>query len=191
MPRGKKSTPADASTPSARDRLIRSAIETIADLGWRGATTRAIAQRAGVNLALVNYHFGSKRDLLMAAFTSTLELIADMMSPDALVADPAAILGAATAMLENAPNDPHMRVVFEATLQAPSDSEIRDVTGRFLAAYREQLARALAGGHAPSARHRGRATAIAALMDGLFLHMLIDPSVSPRAAIESVQRLVE
>jgi AcrR family transcriptional regulator len=32
--------------------------------GYRGTTMRAITDRAGVNLAAVNYHFGSKRSLL-------------------------------------------------------------------------------------------------------------------------------
>jgi AcrR family transcriptional regulator len=51
--------------PSAgtRERLLAAAGELFAERGFRGATMRAIAGRAGTNLAAANYHFGSKREL--------------------------------------------------------------------------------------------------------------------------------
>ncbi len=50
-----------------RQRLIDGAIETIRAHGLAGATARSIATTAGVNQALVFYHFGTVHDLLQAA----------------------------------------------------------------------------------------------------------------------------
>jgi len=49
--------------PETRDRLIDAAAPVFAERGYRGATMREIADRAGANLAAAHYHFGSKRDL--------------------------------------------------------------------------------------------------------------------------------
>ncbi|HEY7946769.1 MAG TPA: TetR/AcrR family transcriptional regulator [Acidimicrobiales bacterium] len=47
--------------------LIEAAIETLKDVGYTGASARAIAERAGSNQGLVFYHFGSVANLLLAA----------------------------------------------------------------------------------------------------------------------------
>ena len=44
-------------------RLLESAGEEFAVKGFEGATVRAICDRAGTNLAAVNYHFGDKEQL--------------------------------------------------------------------------------------------------------------------------------
>ena len=50
-----------------RQRLIDGTIETIRQHGIAGTSARSIAATAGVNQALVFYHFGSVHDLLKAA----------------------------------------------------------------------------------------------------------------------------
>lgn len=59
-----------------RARLLFAAIEQIEALGLGNATVRAIAAAAGMNVASVNYHFGSKANLVSAALDLS---IANMM----------------------------------------------------------------------------------------------------------------
>ena len=53
------------SPDQTRQRLLAAASELFAAQGYHGTTVREIAQRAGVNLAAGNYHFGSKRELYL------------------------------------------------------------------------------------------------------------------------------
>ncbi|HEV8612411.1 MAG TPA: helix-turn-helix domain-containing protein [Gemmatimonadales bacterium] len=50
-----------------RDKILHAATELYAETGFRGTTTRQIAQRAGVNEVTVFRHFGSKTALLSEA----------------------------------------------------------------------------------------------------------------------------
>ena len=46
-----------------RRHLLEAAGEVFADVGFRNATVRQICQRAGANVAAINYHFGDKETL--------------------------------------------------------------------------------------------------------------------------------
>lgn len=54
----------------ARDRILAAAVDLFAERSFDGATTRAIAERAGVTQPLLNYHFSSKDELWRAAVDS-------------------------------------------------------------------------------------------------------------------------
>jgi AcrR family transcriptional regulator len=47
--------------------LVEAAITTLKEVGYAGASARAIAERAGSNQGLIFYHFGSVANLLLAA----------------------------------------------------------------------------------------------------------------------------
>lgn len=51
---------------STRDKILESAIKLFAEKGFSGTTTREIAEKAGVNEALIFRYFSTKRDLYSA-----------------------------------------------------------------------------------------------------------------------------
>ncbi|MCA9286415.1 MAG: CerR family C-terminal domain-containing protein [Phycisphaerales bacterium] len=57
---------AGSSSAQTRERLIEAAGQVFAERGFRQATIRQICNRAGANIAAVNYHFGGKRHLYAA-----------------------------------------------------------------------------------------------------------------------------
>ena len=60
---------------ATRDLLVKSATIIFARDGFHAASTRAIADNAGVNQALIKYHFGSKHGLYIAVFENIANFI--------------------------------------------------------------------------------------------------------------------
>jgi AcrR family transcriptional regulator len=58
-----------------RRRIIEAAADAFSELGFRGASTREIAARAGTNQGLITYHFRSKDELWKAAADQILSLL--------------------------------------------------------------------------------------------------------------------
>jgi len=57
---------------STREALVSAANDLFAERGFDGATVEAIATRAGVNKAMVSYHFAGKRGLYASIFERDL-----------------------------------------------------------------------------------------------------------------------
>lgn len=55
-------------TESAKQKLLEATCRVIAERGLEGLTTKDVASAADVSKALLHYHFGSRRELLIAAF---------------------------------------------------------------------------------------------------------------------------
>jgi len=62
---------------STRERILDAAESVFATMGYDGAGLRRIAEGAGVPVALVNYHFGSKEGLYRAIFEKRVPRIYD------------------------------------------------------------------------------------------------------------------
>ena len=60
-------------TPTTRDRILDAALKTFARDGLQGATTRNIAQEAGVNEVTLFRHFQNKEGLLAAVMTRVVQ----------------------------------------------------------------------------------------------------------------------
>ncbi len=69
--------------------IVEAALATLRSHGYAGASARAIAREGGFNQALIFYHFGSVRNLLLAAL--------DLVSERRTSAHAAAFQGATTA----------------------------------------------------------------------------------------------
>ena len=73
-----KGTTDRATRPSAdptRDRILAAAVELFSERSFDGATTRQIAERAGVTQPLLNYHHRSKEELWRAAVDFLFDLL--------------------------------------------------------------------------------------------------------------------
>jgi len=66
------------SAAGTREALLAAGTELFAEHGFDGASVSAIAQKAGVNKAMISYYFGGKRDLYAAILVATFEeIVAD------------------------------------------------------------------------------------------------------------------
>lgn len=74
-----------------REALLKATVKVFSEAGARGATTRRIAQEAGVNEVTLFRHFKSKDELLGSALKALADLVADRKLPD-IPADPVAEL---------------------------------------------------------------------------------------------------
>jgi TetR/AcrR family transcriptional regulator, regulator of cefoperazone and chloramphenicol sensitivity len=76
-----------------RRRILETALEMFATHGYEGASTRLLAERAGVNLPAIQYYFGSKEGLYRAIISDIISHTEAHMAPlslkmRAMLADP-------------------------------------------------------------------------------------------------------
>lgn len=171
----------EASTSEATRRaLVAAAVDEVARCGWRGATSRRITRRAGVNLALITYHFGSKSELLHAALRSVVAEGSDMLRR--VIAAGEADVALLVELAESEEAGQVARFLLAATREAVDDPELKATMGDVLVEMRTSIAAALGlPGDDP------RVPLVAAAVDGLMMHRLIDPEVDVRAAIATLR----
>ncbi len=172
-----------------QDRLLAAARDVVAERGWSAATSRAIADRAGVNLALINYHFQSKSRLLIAALDRAMSDLQEQ--PQAPATDSWTTLRDVAVDFVSANRDsPHFRMLFEATLHGRRDPDVAAVVRVHLTAFRglaEAAVRAAIDAETLPAAVDASAlsAAVAAMLDGLLVHAMIDPSTDTAAALNA------
>ena len=109
------------STPSAssetRERILDAAEQLFAEHGFDGTSLRQITVAADVNLAAVNYHFGSKEELYSHVF---IRRIVPINARRAALLDEAEVLSANQPLPVAAIFDSFIRPVFEMADRAPS-----------------------------------------------------------------------
>lgn len=64
-----------------RELLVQTAISVFGRDGFHAASTRHIAQQAGVNQALISYHYGGKEGLYLAAMKHIADSVAERIGP--------------------------------------------------------------------------------------------------------------
>jgi len=123
---------------NTRARLLDSAGQVFAETGYQGATVRQICAHAGVNIALVNYHFGDKLELYSEVLRYSLgaaknEIIQKALRSDAPPEE--ALRGLIDAMLQRVCGadrpDWHIRLmVHELAQPTPAMAKVIDETMR-------------------------------------------------------------
>ncbi len=66
--------------PATVDKILDAAEKLFAEFGFAETSLRSITSKAGVNLAAVNYHFGSKKALIQAVFSRFLDPFIDKLA---------------------------------------------------------------------------------------------------------------
>ncbi|MDK9698078.1 MAG: CerR family C-terminal domain-containing protein [Siculibacillus sp.] len=82
VPTGAKVAPGEAE--DTRSALIRAGIDLFGRNGFDGASTREIARAAGVNIAGIVYHFGSKAGLHRTCGEAIAAIVAEIVGPLAI-----------------------------------------------------------------------------------------------------------
>ncbi|MDY7104751.1 MAG: TetR/AcrR family transcriptional regulator [Actinomycetota bacterium] len=179
-------------TGTTRERILRAAADLVGELGVGAITTRAVSERAGVNNALVHYHFGTKGALIVEA------LVADMgdwmAEPERTLADATSVGAGGAAQVRWLagldPEDPRTRILVELTAEALRDRAMLPVVSGALRDFREGLKPTLAA-LAPGASAEeidGLAVVLAALLDGLAFHRMLEPDLDLEPAASVLAR---
>lgn len=179
------------STGSTKQRIIHAAIELIAERGWGGVTTRAVAERAEVLNGVVSYHFDGKADLLrQAALTGVVETIGE---PVGMILSAPSISGGLRAMAgwlhARRGSFPDFALMAESMLGAQRDPALQQSLAAVVDDFRGAVATKLDRSDAAAAR--AEAAVITSALDGLILHRLLDPQFDPVPALERLADLFE
>lgn len=132
------SAPARPSYGDGRQALLEAAVEIGAERGLRGLTLRAVAERAGVNNALIVRHFGGRDGLLEAALDWSSERSNADVDLGETRGDPAHFIDDLTNEVEQQPA--HLVFQYEMILEAHRDPAHRPAVQRLYAAYFAALA---------------------------------------------------
>ena len=79
---------------STKDRILNAAEGLFAQQGFAGTSLREVTSRADVNIAAVNYHFGSKENLINEVFRRRMDEMSDArisLLEQSIVQNPGAI----------------------------------------------------------------------------------------------------
>jgi AcrR family transcriptional regulator len=176
-------------TEETKAALLRAAQQLIIERGYAGASVRELAAAAGTNIGAVNYHFGSRENLLNEAMLeSFLEYAGRSADVDV---DPAAeplkqLAERARPMVEGIPAArPAFVMGLEAILQSQRSPELHSRLVEHYATLRrmaiEGMAATKRGSELPPRFLEVVASYMIAVADGLQLQALIDPGVVPTA----------
>lgn len=185
-----------ADDQTTRARILHGAVVEIAEAGWGGARTRSIAERAGVNSALVHYHFGSVEDLLVEAVASTFTDIAHVAA-ESITAETIALGmdGMLDAIAGIDPSDPRWQVLMEALFHSSRVPRLHELTVGLLEQYRTamivRLDAAVASGELPGGTDtEGLALGLMALLDGLGLYAFVNSEYDTARAGRAIVTLI-
>jgi AcrR family transcriptional regulator len=170
-----------------RERLLAGAIATLRDKGIAGVSARSIAAAAGVNQALVFYHFGTVEDLVVAACQSETQKRVSLYSDQfAEVVSLRELLTVGQSMHEverAAGNTQVLAQVLAGAQTNPMLAEAaRQAVGLWIAEIEPTLQRVLADSPIKAALDiPGLARAISAAFIGLELYEAADPDATKHA----------
>jgi AcrR family transcriptional regulator len=126
---------------TTRTLILDAARDVLRDHGYAATTTRAVAERAGVQLSLVHYHYRGKAALLLAVLDRENERL--LKRQQALYAGPEPLADkwrTACAYLQEDLRSGYVRILWELWAAGLSDPELAERWRNAFAGWRELLA---------------------------------------------------
>lgn len=193
------------SLDARRCNLLEATLDCVATYGLDGATARRIADSADVTAGLIRHYFGSKDDMILAAYAYLVGQLTSQAAEAAAESggEPSRRLAHFIVANVTTPNLSDRKVSLWATFigrirVAPRYAEIhREGYRDFLALLEEMVGAALAARQLPAGAEQCRQHAVAlnALIDGLWLegslgHGPLGAGSLPRVALQAAEGML-
>jgi AcrR family transcriptional regulator len=187
---------AEATTPSAPERILEAACDLIAAEGIDEVRIARVAQRAGASTALVHHYFSTREDLLEQALIHSFEQAGDERFQRPADAEETATQALARGLAESlpfpGPQEREWVLWVELWLRAVREPALRDVAARLYGRYRDWLAGLIRAGiesgeFGADADPNALADLAMTLLDGTGIRALID---DPEMDVERARALV-
>lgn len=126
---------------TGREAILRASVAAVAELGLRGLTFRAIAERAGVNNSLIAHYFGTRENLILAALEWAVERSIEATHLGELAASPEGFADELSSSLER---EAELQAYqYEMILEARRRPELRPAVRKLYEQYEAALAESL------------------------------------------------
>ncbi|MFI7708715.1 TetR/AcrR family transcriptional regulator [Nonomuraea sp. NPDC049480] len=182
----------NASTPARRAQIVRAALESFAQHGYERASLRDIAARAGVTHAALLRHFSGKDELLLSALAQREEdeeKLAEQILQSGLAGGSVLV-----AVLRDEFKNPDYQRNWMALAIAATDPA--HPAHEFFTSRRERMRTRFNSSPLPTSRDSAylsadeKVTLVLAMIDGLRIQALLDPSRETLALLEVFMKLV-
>ena len=185
---------------ATRRRIVDAARDVLLERGHAAASTRAVADEAGVRLALVHYHFGGKQGLLLEVLQRENELL--LQRQQRLYADPGPLADkwrVACDFLDEDVRSGYVRVLWELWAAGLADEELAAGWRAAMAGWRSLLESVFTSwsqaiGLELPISPRAVATLIGNLFEGIEIELLagVPPEEAPhREVLDAIGVLIE
>jgi AcrR family transcriptional regulator len=185
---------------ATRRRIVDAARDVLLERGHAAASTRAVADEAGVRLSLVHYHFGGKQGLLLEVLQRENELL--LQRQQRLYADPGPLADkwrVACDFLDEDVRSGYVRVLWELWAAGLADEELAAGWRAAMAGWRSLLESVFTSwsrdiGLELPLSPRAVATLIGNLFEGIEIELLagVPPEEAPhREVLDFIGVLIE
>jgi AcrR family transcriptional regulator len=181
---------------STRERILDATVGLMAEVGVDRVRGRAVADRAGVNPALVHYYYGTMAALVVEA--AQRALLNELGPSIDAFASGATVQEGVAAILEwivEHGRTPGATILAEAMVKGTRDPKFRSwsrsAARRFRGLILERLERGRDAGEIdPGLDLEATAILLAAALDGLLFHHLVDPKLAVTRAAAPIAAML-
>lgn len=173
-----------------RRRLMDATRDLVVKNGWSSTSSRAIADRAGVNQALINFHFNGKAGLFRATLERCVDEIEADFGPWMAASSLAGYIDKCIESIPRVRRNKNFKFLFVAMLEGAHDAEIKKAVIHQVRAFRDGLGVFLENQGLSEEDVARYAAIMAAAMDGLMIHFMLDPLTDAKGALRAFEEMV-